>query len=83
MTAWPPAVRFTLTGRASTVMSGLMTKMYCPCCPVFTAAAGTTIAFEANQGMLLIANAGGNNGGCRGDNANVTLLYSYDVWRPG
>lgn len=47
------------------------------------AAPGTTIAFEANQGMLLIANAGGNNGGCRGDNANVTLLYSYDVWRRG
>jgi hypothetical protein len=44
------------------------------------AAPGTRIAFEANEGNLLVANAGGNNGGCVGGNPNVSLAYSYNTW---
>ncbi len=47
------------------------------------AAPRTSVAFEANEGKLLIANSTGNNGGCGGGNRNVKLVYSYDTWRPG
>jgi hypothetical protein len=47
------------------------------------AGSGTTVAFEANEGKLLIANATGNDGGCTGANSKVKLVYSYDTWRRG
>jgi hypothetical protein len=45
------------------------------------AAPGTTVAFEGNEATLLVANSTGNDGGCSGGNPNVTLVYSYNVWR--
>lgn len=47
------------------------------------AAPGTTVTFEANKGMLLVANSTGNNGGCRGGNSRVTLVYSHNIWLRG
>ena len=47
------------------------------------AAPGTSMAFEANEGKLLVANSTGNNGGCSGGNPKVELVYSYNTWLPG
>jgi hypothetical protein len=47
------------------------------------AASGTTVAFEANEGELLVANTTGNNGGCSGGNSKVKLVYSYNTWLRG
>src|SRR5207237_4854354 len=44
-TACPSLLRLTITGRVSTVMSGLTTKTNCPCCPFWIACEGITIAF--------------------------------------
>src|SRR6185503_9659897 len=46
-----PFSRDTVTGRTSTVLSGLTTNTYGPCCPVWTAAAGTTTAFKSDDSV--------------------------------